>query len=439
MKSKRVHCVVLGSGPAGLAFSTAYDREVLLIDKSAELGAGYCSSFLVGNAVVDYGGHSLFSKHDNVLQFLAEHSRVPLVKSRRNALILTGDGVTEFPFQANLHALSTEAKVECLVGLYNAVARASSDDSDDFEAWINSRFGHGIAGRFMIPYNRKVWGFELNSISPHWVRGRVPVPNPEEIIRGTLTTRPYTDLPNYHFYYPETGGFNEIYMGMAQRLEKWMQHGEVAAINSDQKHLLLSDGRTIRYEILVSTLPLDVLARLAPPVAETEAENHAQALRHNSTCLVSFELSSTTAIASSFRTANRLYVADERVCFHRVVFNHRSSPRYLEHHSPSIQCEVTYTDHKPLPDDPLQRCLEKLLEQGILDSPDHVSHSDIRFIPRAYPVPTVKTQQASKGLVESYAAQDIHCIGRFGTWQYLNSDEVVKQALDLAELLNAMV
>ena len=53
-------------------------------------------------------------------------------------------------------------------------------DRLSFGEWIDWSFGAGISRHFMRPYNRKMWGVDLDEMSAEWTTWSVPVPTLEE-------------------------------------------------------------------------------------------------------------------------------------------------------------------------------------------------------------------------------------------------------------------
>ena len=82
-----------------------------------------------------------------------------------------------YPFQNNIHRLDTEERLLAWKGLEQASNLRSSATPRNFQEWIYSTFGEGIAEIFLLPYNLKVWGYPLDSISIGWMGERVAVPD----------------------------------------------------------------------------------------------------------------------------------------------------------------------------------------------------------------------------------------------------------------------
>ena len=83
----------------------------------------------------------------------------------------------------------------------------------NFEEFIYSGWGGGIAKHFAIPYNRKLWAVPLNEMETSWLGGRVPLPDLGRMIDGGLRPLPKPMGPNARFGYPLRGGFQALMDG----------------------------------------------------------------------------------------------------------------------------------------------------------------------------------------------------------------------------------
>ena len=59
----------------------------------------------------------------------------------------------KYPFENNLAALEKQDCCKCLIGYL----KADFPKRADFEEWMYYSFGQGIAEKYLVPYNRKIW------------------------------------------------------------------------------------------------------------------------------------------------------------------------------------------------------------------------------------------------------------------------------------------
>ena len=63
-------------------------------------------------------------------------------------------------------------------------------------------FGTGIAEHFMIPYNRKVWSYDLGKMDFDWIADRISVVDFERVLHNVLMEEDEREWgPNYQFSY----------------------------------------------------------------------------------------------------------------------------------------------------------------------------------------------------------------------------------------------
>ena len=141
----------------------------------------------------------------------------------RESSVWIKDRFVPYPFQHNFHHLDDGDRRRALDGLQEASKRpASSPLPPHFESWIQSTFGSGLAEIFFLPYNRKVWGFPLDSIGTDWVDDRVALPDLElarRLANGEESAREAPPWgPNRKFYYPLHGGTGSLWSGVAALL-----------------------------------------------------------------------------------------------------------------------------------------------------------------------------------------------------------------------------
>jgi len=74
----------------------------------------------------------------------------------RESWIIIGETWIPYPFQNNLRYLPKEVQLNCLFGAAKAAFGRGAESPTNFEEWIVSTFGEGIAEAFMFPYNSKV-------------------------------------------------------------------------------------------------------------------------------------------------------------------------------------------------------------------------------------------------------------------------------------------
>ena len=83
--------------------------------------------------------------------------------------------------------LDTDDAVDCV---YDFILAQKGEEPSDFREWLVWNFGEGIAERYMIPYNEKIWAYPLEDMETQWMQGKMPLPTKKEMIRSMLLKDP---------------------------------------------------------------------------------------------------------------------------------------------------------------------------------------------------------------------------------------------------------
>ena len=145
-------------------------------------------------------------------------------------------------------------------------------------------------------------------------------------------------------------------------------------------------------------------------------------------------------IRPSGELPQRVYIADPDIPAHKVAFNHTSSPSLSRREHHAVMCEVSYSAFKQIPDD---RDLLSLMIQWMIDSDyikneEDVVETNLIDVALGYPVNTHNKSSIVSDIKGFLADHGIYTIGRFGAWDYANSDECIRQGLALADELHAI-
>ncbi|WP_216318445.1 protoporphyrinogen/coproporphyrinogen oxidase [Deinococcus aestuarii] len=422
--------VILGAGPAGLSAAYHLEREYVVLEKN-ETPGGLCRSFELGGLTFDLGGHAFFTRHEPVRELLWNLLDGAVYTQPRSAWVHSHGAVVPYPFQANLHGLPHEIVHDCLLGLHEAARQGEPGEATNLLSWIGATFGSGIARHFMVPYNEKVWAHPLDDIYPEWTGQRIVRPDFAEVLDGALRRRDFTSFDNAQVSYPLRGGFEGFFTPLVEAVRPNLRHEAALELDLEARRVHTDQGRTYEYEGLVSTIPLTALVRSTrqvPPKVQEAADR----LRHNSLHLVNLVFG-----RPAMTEMQRLYSADPRDPFHKLVFNANSTPRPGGAPGFSVQAEVSFSAHKPVDREGLfERVLDSLTRMNVIGAGERPTASSVVTLPLAYPVYDHAWADARRTILDHYAAHDVHCVGRFGEWLYINSDGAVHRAMNVARRLS---
>jgi protoporphyrinogen oxidase len=435
-----VTILILGAGPCGLG--AAYHLNKLghadwqLFEMSDHLG-GLSASFRDEKGFTwDVGGHVLFSHYDYFDKAFSEALGNDYYEHQRESWVRMLQKWVPYPFQNNVRFLPDKALKECVDGLRNL--RGDPSDSCNFREWMDSVFGRGIVKYFMEPYNRKVWGVPLETMSKEWIAERVSVVDLARIEQNIAEKR--DDLswgPNNTFKFPRAGGTGAIYEGIARDFrERIHLNHEIVAVDLEAKKATFSNGDSAPYDILINTTPLDTFVKncTATPSQVRESTDD---LVHNSGLIVGLGFEGMRRDSKCW-----MYFPESDAPFYRVTNFHNYSPYNVPNGDInnyfSLMCETTYSPYKQEDKKTIiDATIQGLINSGMLEENqrERIVSRYLIDIPYSYPVPTLNRDRALGTIQPFLESKGIYSRGRFGAWKYEvgNMDHSFMQGVEVVE------
>lgn len=432
--------LILGAGPCGLG--AAYHLHKLgyhdwqLFERNSHVG-GLSASFLDDNGFTwDIGGHVLFSHYDHFDRAVAEALGDAYYEHQRESWVRILQTWVPYPFQNNVRHLPAEALLECVEGLRNL--NGSPAETGNFREWMDTVFGSGIVKHFMAPYNLKVWGVALDTMSKEWIAERVSVVDLARIERNIAEQR--DDLswgPNNTFKFPQHGGTGAIYEGIADRFREHIHLGlEMLAIDLEQKQVRFGNGRVESYDVLINTTPLDRFVAGCAQVPE-QVRGAVEGLVHNGGLIVGIGLEQRRDDSKCW-----MYFPENNSPFYRVTNFHNYSPHNVPSgdtaHYSSLMCETTHSAYKSVTKETIvEQTVQGLVNSGMLaeGQQESICSRYLIDIPYSYPVPTLGRDKALETIQPYLESRGVYSRGRFGAWKYEvgNMDHSFMQGVEVVE------
>jgi protoporphyrinogen oxidase len=436
---------ILGAGVSGLALARilverGFPLDNIHILESSPFVGGLCRSKTVEGFTYDItGGHILYSKDADAMSWMkdcAGGDDAFVTKDRNTKIRYGAEHWVHYPFENGLGDLPPAANFDCLSGYVKAWHERTMNGSaapEDFGKWVQWRFGDGIAKHFMDPYNEKVWKRELDFLTSDWVAGRVPDAPVDDVLRSSIGIRTEGYKHQSIFYYPREGGFQAITDGIATTL-----HDRIRLSTPATDVVKTDSGWSVNgedFDHVVSTLPLTDLPDVAKEMPADVAEA-CRALEYNG--IVCFLLALDRA---EHPDLSWIYLPQhEQGPVNRVTYMSNYSPGNAPEGKTSFLCEVTVPGGRPYPGPELEReVIDGMAWAGL------VKKDEILFTDRA------DTRHAYVVFDHAYAARrakvlgwmqkvGLTPLGRFGRFEYDNSDQCVIKSRELAgELLGQAV
>lgn len=441
--------LIIGAGPTGLGAAYRLKelgyRNFRLVDRHPYIG-GLASSFTDDQGFTwDIGGHVMFSHYDYYDRVFDRLMGDEFTLNSRESWVRTKGKWVPYPFQNNIRYLPRQVAYECLAGLVKAQAGASSAaeviaSASNFGELIDAVFGEGITRHFMRPYNFKVWAHPPEMLSKSWIGERVAVIDVQRALRNVmLEMDDFGWGPNNQFKFPLRGGTGEFYRRFGPLLEGHIDLGRtVASIDIDRKIVRFSDGSQEPYDTLISTLPLDILARdlIVGEVPDSIRETAAQ-LRHSSGYMVGIGIKRPCPSTKSW-----MYFPDDNSPFYRVTYLSNYSPHMTPDRDRyySLLCETAHSEYKPVDGGTIvEETIRGLENSGLLQpgERDDIVSTWCYFADYSYPTPTVDRDWILSQVIPWLENRGIYSRGRFGMWKYevSNTDHSLMQGVELVNRL----
>ncbi len=427
---------ILGGGLSGLVLASRLrDAEVLERD---DRPGGLCRSLSAEGFTFDpHGSHILFSRNPEAMAFYEDLLRDNVCRRRRNTKVFYKGRYVKYPFENGLSELPVEDNLACLLGYVQAyVARAvgGGPKPANFKEWMLARFGKGITECYLLPYNEKIWKTPAEEMGTEWVEGRVPDPPLEDVLKSSLgiPTEGYTH--QLHFLYPREGGVESLIRGLLPKVPPVRTGFCVSSIERRRDRWIVGDGKEEReYDELVSTIPIPELVK-ALADAPAEVRTAGSALAHRS--LVTVMVGLDRAHLNDFSWV--YFPTPEDGWFNRISFPSNFSDRVAPEGASSAVAEITCNAG-----DDIWSASDAALAEHVVERADHLGvfrRSDIRLTrvarTRYAYVVFDRAHRRNLDLVNAYAGKvGLRLLGRFGQFDYINTDQVILRALALANTM----
>jgi protoporphyrinogen oxidase len=414
--------VILGGGLAGLAASIYTGAPIYEAD--ADPG-GVANTDRVDGYAFDRGIHILQTRNKVVLDLLAE-AGVELQDYSRRAYIYSHGRYTPYPFQVNTAGLPLRLRARCLYGFLTRNQRA---EPNNYREWIYRSVGRGFGDTFLIPYSEKFWTVDPALMTHEWTGNRIPQPTLRQVLRGAVWAKQTRIGTNVDFRYP-TGehGYGTIAAALVKKAGTIHLRRRAVHIDTNRREITFDDGSLVRFEKLISTIPLPELIAICPS-APQEVRAAAAKLWTNSIMVVNLGLE-----GDAISDRHWVHFPENRYAFFRISYPHTFSRGVVPPGRWSVSAEVAYSIHRPLDEAGIvERVIHDLRETKAIGARDRVVASSTYNIRYAYCVydhfraaalSTIKPWLATVGIVPS---------GRFGLWTYFWSDEAILSGKKAAE------
>lgn len=396
--------LILGAGPAGLTFANllkmkAPNVSFMVLEKEDTAG-GLCRSKDVDGTALDIaGGHFLDVRRPKVNEFLFQF--MPLEEWNlfdRDSRIDMGSYEIGHPFEANIWQMPQDEQVKFLKSIAVAGCNLETPMPEKFVDWITWKLGDKVAEEYMLPYNSKMFGGELDTLGTYWLN-KLPNVSFEETLLSCLNRKPYGTQPGHaQFYYPKEYGYGELWERMGKALgDNILYNKAIAKLNPEEKIVTCTDGTVYKAKNIVTTIPWRSMQ---------EIENCDAAIVEGISKLKSTGTEIKYVPENLDTEAHWIYVPDPEISYHRILVRHNfctNSKGYW---------------------------VETNLNRVTGENDEYAFANEY-----TYPLNTIEKPEIMKNLLAYMRQRKVYGLGRWGEHEHYNSDLTVERAMQLFDEL----
>ena len=428
---------IIGAGPTGLGAASRLQElgaQWTMFEKNPYVG-GLSASFEKDGFVWDVGGHVHYSHYKRYDDFLnriipdnewMNHQRICFIRLCKRWI--------PYPLQYNIGFLPQEERWQCIRELIRVYTQKVIPDCSNFQQFIKTHFGEGIAKIFMIPYNFKIWAYPLHQMNTNWLGDRVALIDLEKVIHHVVHDEQDTTWgPNHSFRFPLRGGTGEIWRRLATSLPKNQIHlnSEVVKISPSDHTVTVTNGRTMSYDVLINTMPLDLLIQKTDMV---DLQDLAKNLHHTSVTIIGFGIR--LPIPELIKKNCWMYFPENNCPFYRATIFSNYSPHNAEEGHWSLMLEISDSQYRPINQkELLEQCIDGCLAAGLIVKKEDIVSQWQHRVEYGYPISDLDRDDTLHILLHALETKQIFSRGRFGGWKYEvgNMDHSYMQGVEVVD------
>jgi len=413
--------ITLGAGVTGLTVGLS---SRLPVYEAGEVPGGICSSYYIrpmeskrlytlpsNDEVYRFeigGGHWIFGADSAVLHFISRLTPTKSYTRRSSVYFPDKDLLVPYPIQNHLSYLGKEVATQVINEIWSA---SRSDNSlTTMAEWIRAVFGKTLCRLFFEPfhdlYTARLW----QQIAPQDTY-KSPI-DLSCVIRG-MFSQAHPVGYNATFVYP-VEGLSSLARRMAQRTR--IHFGkQVITIDVTRKEVYFSDGSSLGYKWLISSLPLNRMMEMTGLHVDAKPDPYTSILVINIGAIK----------GPNCPKDHWLYIPNSKAGFHRVGFYSNVDVAFLHGsvrkngNRVSIYVEKAYKGGEKWMDNNelkflCEAVVKELQEWGFIDVAEVVDPTwiDVGYTWRW---PNSVWRQCALDILEKHG---IYQVGRYGRWVF---------------------
>ena len=422
---------ILGGGIAAISLASFLQnskkiKEIKIFEKENEIG-GLLRSYKINKIYYDVGPHIIFSRNKEILKKILQVLGSNKIKIRRsNKILYNKNTYIKYPFENELYKLPKKDLKFALDKFLNN--KFSSIKIKTMKDFFLKNFGEGIFNLYLGPYNNKIWKMNTSKLDTQMVE-RIPRPPDEDIINSAkgVVTEGYKH--QLYFHYPKTGGIQSLLNAFRKKLKnkvKIVKPIKIKKINKIRKSFLINSNRgNFKADKIFSTIPLNEFYRLFNEKGKIKKISNK--LQYNSIIIAMLNVKGNVG-GDNFA----LMVPNKNIIFHRISKLDFLGKNYSIKNTTTFQIEITYKNSgkiaKMRDSEIFGKIILGLKELNLIKKSSDVNFKNLKKFKYAYVIYNLTHRKNVDQLLSHYRKKNIEFLGRWGSWEYLNSDQVILQA-----------
>ena len=270
--------LILGAGPAGLACAMELYRSshtFTVVEKDKQVG-GLAKTYRFGKFRTDNGPHRFFSQNKFLYGFIEDLLKEKWIKVNRLTRFYVNGKFYLYPvdWKNVFHNLGVAGTTKILVDFVLGKLKFINKKPRNFEDYALSTFGKSLAQLNVFNFNEKIWGLPVGQLSVDWATQRIKDLTLTSLIKNMVLKKQGPKTLVDQFYYPALGT-GLIYEEIAKKLVRnplnkiLLSTEPVLLVHQNKviKEAVLTNGKRIKFDNLVSSIPIKRLVSILSPKA----------------------------------------------------------------------------------------------------------------------------------------------------------------------------
>ena len=405
-------------------------KEISILEKEKKLG-GLLRSFKKKNIYYDVGPHIIFSKHTEILNLMQNVLKDNKNQLKRSNKIIYKSRYIKYPFENELSKLPKNDLNYCLKTFLNNPYEKL--DHDNMHQFFLKNFGEGITNIYLNPYNKKIWKYDPVFMDTQMV-DRIPKPPKRDIIKSANGESTEGYKHQLFFHYPKSGGIETLFKEFKNKLNKknnfFLNEKILKVSKKNNKFFVVTNKKKFIFDKLYSTIPLGELVSLYS-LKNISVNLAAQDLKYNSIKIFLINVKGNVA-GKNFA----FMVPDQDIIFHRISKLDFLGKNYSIKNTTTFLVEITYRNGDFISRMNKKQILHKIFfglkKLKFIKKNNDINFYDDKNFKYAYVIYDKNHRKNVDTIKNFFKDKKIDVAGRCGSWEYLNSDQVIYQSKNIA-------